>query len=364
MRCSPRSAFVITDLGPGRALGGETFDTHRPVERIDQARTGHGVEGKRDSMVMYLSAAAGLVLLFGGGEFLVRGAVLVSRRLGLSPLLIGMTVVAWCTSAPELVVSLGAALEGRSDIAVGNVVGSNIFNILGVLGAAALITPIVVDPRAMRRDTVVMIVSAAALVFVAATGEITRVPAAALLIALLAYVVISYRSEARRPSLPSATLHENESAEIEVSGSVISGVAYLLGGLAALVIGSRLLVVGASDIARTLGVSEAVIGLSLVAVGTSLPELATSIIAALRKHADVAVGNVVGSNIFNILGILGVTALVKPIGIAEQIASVDVWIMLAASLALVPMLLWRGRLGRSTGGMLLLGYAAYLAVLF
>ncbi|PKQ29823.1 MAG: sodium:calcium antiporter, partial [Actinobacteria bacterium HGW-Actinobacteria-10] len=263
-------------------------------------------------MLMYLSAFAGFVLLFGGGEFLVRGAVMVSRRFGLSPLLIGMTVVAWCTSAPELVVSLGAALEGRSDLALGNVVGSNIFNVLGVLGAAAIITPILVDPKALKRDMAVMLTAVAALVLVATTGEIGRISGAALLIALLLYVVVSYRSEVRQPSLPSATLHEHESAEVVASGSMVSGIAFLSAGLMALVVGSRFLIVGASDIARTFGVAEAVIGLSLVAVGTSLPELATSVIAALRGHPDVAVGNVVGSNTFNILGILGITALVRP----------------------------------------------------
>ena len=314
-------------------------------------------------MGMYLFSLAGFALLFGGGEFLVRGAVTVSRRLGLSPLLIGMTVVAWCTSAPELVVSLGAALEGRSDIAIGNVVGSNIFNILGVLGAAAIITPIVVDQRALRRDVVVMLASAAALSIVAMSGVIARGPAAVLLVALVLYVGISYRSEARRPTLPSAALHEHESAEVGASGTVRSGVIYLVAGLIALVIGSRLLIAGASEIARTFGVAEAVIGLSLVAVGTSLPELATSIIAALRRHPDVAVGNVVGSNIFNVLGILGITALVRPVGIAEQIASTDVWIMVGVSL-LAAALLWRGRIGRLAAGVFLLGYAVYLVVLF
>lgn len=315
-------------------------------------------------MLMYLSALAGFALLFGGGEFLVRGAVIVSRRFGLSPLLIGMTVVAWCTSAPELVVSLGAALEGRSDIALGNVVGSNIFNILGVLGAAAVITPILMDPRELRRDTGVMLASAAALALITTTGEIARLPAAALLVGVALYVGLSYLSEVRRPSLPSAAFHEREAAEIEVTGSVLSGLAYLSGGLVALVIGSRLLIVGASEIARTFGVAEAVIGLSLVAVGTSLPELATSIIAAMRRHPDVAVGNVVGSNIFNILGILGITALVRPIGVAEQIASIDIWVMVGVSLLLAAVLLGRGRIGRPLAGLFLLGYAAYLVVLF
>ena len=313
---------------------------------------------------MYLSAVAGLVLLFGGGELLVRGALMLSRRLGLSPLLIGMTVVAWCTSAPELVVSLGAAIEGRPDIAVGNVVASNIFNILGGLGAAAAITPILMDPRALRRDTAAMLASAGALALIATTGEIARVPAAALLVALAVYVTASYRLETRRPSLPSASLHEHESAEIEVTGSTLSGIGYLLGGLAALVIGSRFLIVGASEIARTFGVSEAVIGLSLVAVGTSLPELATSVIAALRRHPDVAVGNVVGSNIFNILGILGITALVRPTGIAEQIVLMDIWVMVGASLVLAATLLCRRRIGRLGGGFLLLCYALYLVMLF
>lgn len=315
-------------------------------------------------MLMYLSAAAGFVLLFGGGEFLVRGAVMVSRRLGLSPLLVGMTVVAWCTSAPELVVSLGAALEGRSDIAVGNVVGSNIFNLLGVLGVAAVITPILVDPRALRRDTAVMLLSAVALAVVASTGEIGRAPAVALLVGLVVYVVLSYRLEARRPSLPSAELHEHEGAEIKATGSVAFGLALLGGGLLALVVGSRLLIGGASEIARTFGVPEAVIGLSLVAVGTSLPELATSVIAAIRRHPDVAVGNVVGSSTFNVLGIIGITALVRPIGVAEQIASEAVWVMVGASLLIAPMLLWRGRIGRPVAAALLLGYVTYLVLLF
>jgi len=314
-------------------------------------------------VIMYASALGGFVLLFGGGELLVRGAVSVSRRFGLSPLLIGMTVVAWCTSAPELVVSVGAALEGSSDIAVGNVVGSNIFNALGVLGTAALIAPIVVAPCALRRDTGVMIASAAALALVSLTGEIGRLAGIALLLALAVYVVVSYRLEGKDPNCPSAELHEHESEEIEGPPSATAGAAYLVAGLGALIIGSRLLIVGATDIARTYGIPEAVIGLSLVAVGTSLPELATSVVAAVRGHSDVAVGNAVGSNIFNILGILGISALLRPVGVAEQIATVDVWVMLAATVALAPLLLWRGRIGRIAGVGFLLAYAGYLAAL-
>ncbi len=314
--------------------------------------------------MMYVYALGGFVLLFGGGEWLVRGAVAVSRRFRLSPLLIGMTVVAWCTSAPELVVSMGAALEGRSDIAIGNVVGSNIFNILGVLGAAALIAPIVVRPSELKRDTAVMIASSLAIALVAQTGEIGRLAGAVLTAGIVAYVVISYRSELKDSKLPSAELHVHESEEIEVPSSVWAGVGYLAGGLAALVVGSRLLIIGATDIALLLGVSEAVIGLTLVAVGTSLPELATSVVAAVRKHSDVAVGNVVGSNIFNLLGILGITSLVRPIGVAEQIARVDVWVMLAIAVALAPLLLIKGRIGRMAGAVSLALYVGYVVMLF
>lgn len=315
-------------------------------------------------MLMYVFAAGGFVLLFGGGEFLVRGAVLISRRLGLPSLLIGMTVVAFCTSAPELVVSLSAALEGRSDIAFGNVVGSNIFNILVVLGVAALIAPIVVSPRELRRDTAVMIAATVLLVAIAMTGEVGRVSAVALIVGIIAYVGLSYRAETRKPASPAAMLHERESAQVEVPGTTVMGVVYLLGGLAALVVGSRFLILGVSEIARTYGVPEAVIGLSVVAAGTSLPELATSIAAAVRRHFDVAVGNVVGSNIFNILGILGITALIRPVSVAERIAAFDLWVMLGVAVLLVPLLLWRGRIGRVAGAVFVLGYIAYLWLLF
>jgi len=313
---------------------------------------------------MYIYALGGFVLLFGGGELLVRGAVAVSRRFGLSPLLIGMTVVAWCTSAPELVVSLDAALKGSSAIALGNIVGSNIFNILGVLGVSALIAPIVVKPEALYRDTGVMIGSALALIAVVLTGVIGRIPGLFLLLGVIAYVALSYRAELRASAAPSAELHLHEAEEIAGPQHVWVGAAYFVAGLAALVVGSRLLITGATDIALQFGISEAIIGLTLVAVGTSLPELATSVVAAFRGHADVAVGNVVGSNIFNILGIIGVTSLVRPIEVATRMAHVDVWVMLAASFALVPLLLLRGRIGRIAGAAMLAVYGAYLVLLF
>ena len=314
--------------------------------------------------MMYVYTLVGFVLLFGGGEFLVRGAVAVSRRFGLSPLLVGMTVVAWCTSAPELVVSMGAALAGRSDIAVGNVVGSNIFNVLGVIGAAAVIAPIVVDRRGLRRDSAVMLAASAALVAISFTGVIGRIAGVVLFAGVIAYVAYSYRAEKRAPSSPEAILHEHEAEEIEGPQSAWAGLGYLAAGLAALVVGSQFLMNGATEIARLLGVSEAVIGLTLVAVGTSLPELATSVVAAVRRHSDVAVGNVVGSNIFNILGILGLTAMVRPIGVAEQIIRVDNLIMIGVAILLSVLLLVRGRVGRIAGAGFLALYVAYLVVQF
>lgn len=315
--------------------------------------------------MMYLYAIGGFVLLFGGAEWLVRGALIVSRRYRVSPLLIGMTVVAFCTSAPELVVSVTAAIEGRSDIALGNIVGSNIFNILGVLGAAALIAPIAVKPPELRRDTATMIGAALALAFASQFGELTRIMGVLLFLGLVAYVTLSYRSERSTPSMPSAELHLHESSEIETpSESLVRGIVLVLSGLACLVIGSRLLILGATEIALLLGVSEAVIGLTLVAVGTSLPEFATSVVAAARRQSDVAVGNVVGSNIFNILGILGLSSLINPIHVAAQMARIDVWVMVGVSIVLTPFLLIRGRIGRSAGGAFLALYVAYTVFLF
>jgi cation:H+ antiporter len=274
-----------------------------------------------------------------------------------------MTVVAGATSAPELVVSVGAALRGSSDIALGNVVGSNIMNILGVLGISALISPIIVKPEVVRRDTRFMAASVVALALVAMLGQIGPAIGLVLFAALVGYIVYSYRVEARGDDDPSAELHTHEAEEFAGPQAVWIAVAYLLAGLGALVIGSQLLVDGATGIARTFGMSEAVIGLTLVAVGTSLPELATSIMAAMRGHSDVAVGNVLGSNLFNALGIIGATAMVRTIGVAPQIAHLDVWVMVAASLAVVPLLLRRGRIGRVAGGLFVAAYAAYVLLL-
>lgn len=314
----------------------------------------------------YILLGVGVVLLFGGGEFLVRGAVAVARKMGISPLLVGMTIVAACTSAPELVVSVGAALRGSSDISIGNVVGSNIFNVMSVIGISAMIAPITVDPRGLRRDSAWMMVASVAIAGMALTGAIGRVEGALLLAAIVAYVWISYRREIRTTEEedPSARVHRHEGEEIEGPDKLGVSLGYLAAGLVALVVGAELLVRGATHIAQSWGVPEAVIGLTLVAAGTSLPELATSMVAAFRGHSDVAVGNVVGSNIFNLLGILGVTSLVRPVTVAAQIASLDVWVMVASSLALAVVLVTRGRVNRLIGSGFLIVYISYLVVLF
>lgn len=314
-------------------------------------------------MNMYLAALLGLALLFGGGEGLVRGAVAVARRFGLPSLLIGLTIVAAGTSAPELIVSVSAALKGNADIALGNVVGSNIFNVLGVLGISALIAPIVVKPAEMRRDTFVMVAASVVLAALAQSGVIPWPVGLLLVAAIVAYTYYSYHTEIKCRPAPSAELHEHEGEEFEGPSSLWAGVAYIALGLGALVIGSQLLVDGATGIARAFGVPEAVIGLTLVAIGTSLPELATSMAAAFRGHSDVAVGNVVGSNIFNALFIIGTTAMVRPIHVAERMAHVDVWVMVAVAIVLAPVLVKRGRIGRVIGLLFSGAYVVYAALL-
>ncbi|MBM3907315.1 MAG: calcium/sodium antiporter [Gemmatimonadetes bacterium] len=312
---------------------------------------------------MYLSAGIGFVLLFGGGELLVKGAVAVAKRFGLSPLLIGMTIVAFCTSAPELVVSVNAALAGSSDIALGNVVGSNVFNVLGVLGITALVAPITVNPPSLRRDTYVLIGASVALALLAQAATIGATVGVVFIAGIIAYVVLSYRAELQHPGSPEADLHGREADEVSAPSSLWAGLAYLAVGLSLLIVGSRFLLAGAIEVARAYGMSEAVIGLTLVAVGTSLPELATSVMAAFRGHSDVAVGNVVGSGIFNILSIIGVTAVLRPITVAAQMATVDVWVSVAVAVLLVPFLLRRGHIGRAAGAWFTGLYVVYTLVL-
>ncbi len=315
----------------------------------------------------YLEIAGGLLGLFLGGDALVRGAVLLAQRIGVSPLLIGLLLVGFGTSTPELVTSLDAALADAPGIAVGNVVGSNICNILLILGLAALVRPIGVDPRALRRDGLVMALAAVLVVPPVLAGSLPTAGGLLFLAALAGYVAWSYLQERRRGG-PAATLHREEAESVSTPGAsgrrgLAIGLALAAGGLAGVLLGADLLVGGALELSRSAGIPETVIGLTLVALGTSLPELAASLAASWRGHNEVAVGNIVGSNIFNLLGILGATALLGPLPVPVEIARLDLWVMLAATAALLAAMLLRGRLGRPLGLLFLGCYGAYVAVL-
>jgi cation:H+ antiporter len=315
-------------------------------------------------MMNFLLLVLGVGLLTAGGEALIRGALSAARRLGVSPLLSGLFIVGFGTSAPELVVSVDAALNQRPDIAIGNVVGSNIGNILLILGICALITPLSVKPLALRRDAVTVV--AASILFLVLVGgsALGSADAVIFLMALLAYLVWAYWSESFH-AVPSAELHKAEAEELTaLPESVVWTIVTVIAGLLLLISGSQVLLMGAVGIAEHFEVSEAVIGLTLVAVGTSLPELSISVIAALRRHADVAVGNILGSNIFNLLGILGVSALLQPLPVHARILQFDQWVMLGSSLMLLLFLYTGRRLSRLEGGVLLACYGAYVGLSF
>lgn len=309
----------------------------------------------------------GLALLTGGGEALVRGATAIARLAGLTPAVIGLTVVAMGTSLPELVVSIIAAIRDQPDIAVGNVVGSNIFNIAVVLGVTALILPLPVRGGVVRLEWPVMFTVTVLVIVVSRDNLLDRAEGAFFVLALVvftAWVVRLARREVtsrERAELAAEveerTLHPRRGREALVSAAAVAL------GVVLLVAGGHALVEGASDLARLAGMSERVIGLTVVAAGTSAPELATSLVAAWRRQTDVAVANVVGSNIFNILGILGLTALVTPTPVSEAVMASDVWWMLGTALVLYPLMITNRRIARLEGAILAAIYVAYLAAL-
>jgi K+-dependent Na+/Ca+ exchanger related-protein len=310
-----------------------------------------------------LLVAVGLVLLFLGGEGLVRGSVAIAERLGISKLLIGLVIVGFGTSTPELLVSVNAALGGTPEIALGNVVGSNIANVLLIVGVAAVITPILGWERtAVREALVATLVSLAA--FALVQGEvITRIEGIAMLVVLAGYLFSSYWLEKRDRKAKTFEHEAEEFEDIPISRPWLAPV-LALGGIVALVFGADMLVKGAVNIARDFGVPDAVIGLSLVAIGTSLPQLATAIVAAIRRHSDVVLGNVIGSNIFNILAILGVTVVIQPIEVSARFREIDTPVMLGAALLLLGLLFATSRISRIWGGLMLAAYAAYMVLLF
>jgi cation:H+ antiporter len=313
-------------------------------------------------MITYwLWIIASLVLLYFGAEGLVRGSASLALRFGLTPLVVGLTVVAMGTSMPEVMVSVKATLAGRGDLAVGNVVGSNLFNIGVILGLTALLSPMKVQFQLIKIDLPIMVAVSLAMVAILWDGSVGRVEGAALFGGLIIYIVGNIWL-ARRTATKEV---ENEFAEgvPARSGSVFLDGLFIVGGLGILVIGARLLTDNSVALARSFGVTEAVIGLTIVAAGTSVPELAASIVAAMKKEPDIALGNVIGSNIFNILGILGIASMVAPLT-ASDISRFDLWAMVAIAAALIP-ILWTGlRVTRTEGAMLFAAYCGYVYFLW
>ncbi len=303
---------------------------------------------------------AGLAMLYFGGESLVRGASVLASRLGVSTLAIGLTVVAFGTSAPELVVSLNAAFSGANDISVGNVVGSNIANIALILGLVTLLRATTVEAKIVRIDAPIMIAASFALLAVMANGSVSRVEGSILVLGLIGYAVFTFWEAKRESPL---VREEIASAAPHATTDARTGGLLVLVGFSLLVLGGHLLVTTAVALATSLGISQATIGLTIVAIGTSLPEFATSVVASLRGQGDIAIGNIVGSNIFNILGILGLTAAVHPLE-RGAITWIDFGTMIGVACVATIFISTRLRLGRIEGGLLLAVYMFYSGWLF
>lgn len=305
----------------------------------------------------------GLALLGLGGDFLVRGAVGIAGWLRVSPLFTGLVIVGFGTSMPELATSIDASLQGSPGLAIGNVLGSNVANILLILGLTAVILPIPAEPASFRRDAPMLALATAVCAAVVLSGSVGRVTGLAFLLMLAIYLVYTYRTETRLQDA-SAALHtlggELLGASMRRAGRSI---ALALVGLGAILAGADFLVTASLAVARRLDIPETVIGLTVVAVGTSLPELATSVVAALKRQTDIALGNIIGSNIFNVLGILGATALLAPLEVPAGIAHYDVWVLVGVTALLLVFAFTRARITRFEGAVFLLLYAGYVAFL-
>ncbi|MAY63431.1 MAG: sodium:proton exchanger [Rhizobiales bacterium] len=312
-------------------------------------------------MLSYVMLIAGMALLMCAGDYLVRGSVGLAARFQINPLLIGLTVVAFGTSAPELFVSLQAAWDGVSGIAIGNVVGSNIANVLLVLGAPALLAALHCSERGIGISLGVMLLLSVLLMSFMATGTLSRGEGAVLLLVMAGYLGWQIRRAVKDPAHACEGHEDEDIAAADTPGKI--GLFILL-GLIGLPLGAWLTVAGASEIARMFGASETAIGLTVVAIGTSLPELVTSVMAAWRKSGAVAIGNVVGSNIFNIGFILGLTSLVLPLQVDERVIHVDMWVMLATSALVVALAHWNRPIGKIGGLAMLAAFALYIVTVF
>lgn len=312
-------------------------------------------------MIPYLLVAVGIAALYVGGDLLVNHASRLARALGISPMVVGLTVVAFGTSAPELAATLSAAIAGAPELAVGNVTGSNIANVGLILGLTAIFYPLVTEWSFLRREVPWLVGVTLLAIPLLYDGRLGRPEGAVLVAALAAFLIASFRSG----GAPGEGIPDER---VGGRAAVWRSVAMTVVGIAVLALGAQALVAGATTLAREWGIPERVIGLTLVAVGTSLPELASSLVAALRRETDIILGNVVGSNLFNLLAVLGTATLVHPITVDATAARVDLWVMLGFTLVLLPLLLWRPRrgpkVGRRRGGFLLVAYFAYVVFLF
>lgn len=327
-------------------------------------------------MSLYLMLAAGFVLLLVGGDVLVRGAVSVAERLGVSALMIGVVIVGFGTSMPEMVTSVEASLAGSPGIALGNIVGSNIANILLALGLSALAAPLAISKSVARRDGLLTLLATLLFVGIAFFLPLDRIAGTVLLVALAVYIWSAYREESRAAAAAKSAKETDDDGRLDPK-SLSNGVAALgvrrqlampiaqtLGGFILLIIGGKLLIDGARGIALEAGVSEVVIGLTVVAVGTSLPEVVTCVIAAVRRHGDIALGNILGSCVYNLLAIGGVTAMISPTIIPPEIANFDNLVMLAATVAMLVFFKIGSHVGRVQGFLLFAAYIGYLAWLW
>ncbi len=302
----------------------------------------------------------GMYLLYKGGDWTIDGAIYVARRFGISPLVIGFTIVAAGTSLPELIVSINANLTGSPGIAIGNVIGSNVANILLVIGATAFVATMHVSPRAILRDTIAMLVATFLMVGLMLYGHISQLTGGLMLVALVLYLLWQY-------SMVSKGKIESSDIEVPDFKNLGHGLLFLILGMLAIALGAEFLVRGAKVSAEIIGVPEDVIGLSVIALGTSLPELSTCIIAAMKRQSDIVIGNILGSNFFNIMMIIGVTALIKPIqnsDIAHQVVTLDIWVMLGITLLFTAILMFVKQFNRFIGIIFISGYVVYIGLIY
>lgn len=314
------------------------------------------------NLVSILWLLLGIALLVGGAEIMLRGAVSLARRLGVPTFIIGLTVVAFGTSMPELATGVGAVLKGQSDLIVGTVIGSNVANIGLVLGIASIIKPAHVRGGVVRREVPLLILVTLALVATLFGGSVSRLDAILLTAGFAAFIGLTLYSSKHLDPEDSALVIETEDEENKPPSGVLVSLILVAIGLGAMVIGSDRAVLGATDLALTLGVPAFVIGLTMVALGTSLPEVVTTVMAALKGHSDLAVGNVLGSNIFNVLCVVGVSGLIGELQVPDIAVQRDAWVMLGLTLLLLPIMVTRFKISRLEGCVLLTSYAVYVSL--